>query len=51
MKKENILLWGLVSLFAILMSIPFLVPNTGFIALFGILPLLCMDRIATLLFK
>ena len=51
MKKENILLWGLVSLFAILMSIPFLVPNTGFIALFGILPLLCMDRIATLLEK
>ena len=48
MKKENIVLWGLVMLFAVMMSIPFLVPHTGFLALFGIVPLLCMDRIATL---
>ena len=48
MKKENIVLWGLVMLFAVMMSVPFLVPHTGFIALFGIVPLLCMDRIATL---
>ena len=51
MKKENILIWGLVALFAILMSIPFLVPHTGFIALIGLIPLLCMERIATLLEK
>ena len=51
MKKENILMWGLVALFAILMSIPFLVPHTGFLALFGIIPLLCMDRIATIMEK
>lgn len=48
MKKENIVLWGLVMLFAVMMSVPFLVPHTGFLALFGIVPLLCMDRIATL---
>lgn len=48
MKKENIVLWGLVILFAMMMSVPFLVPHTGFLALFGIVPLLCMDRIATL---
>lgn len=51
MKKENILLWGLVLLFAILMSIPFLVPHTGIIASFGLIPLLCMDRVADMLEK
>lgn len=48
MKKENILLWGLVLLFAVLMSLPFLIPGAGFVALFGFVPLLCMDRIASL---
>lgn len=48
MKKENIVIWGLIMLFAVMMSVPFLVPHTGFLALFGIVPLLCMDRIATL---
>lgn len=43
-----LLLWILVLLFAVLMSVPFLVPHCGFIALFGFIPLLCMDRIATL---
>lgn len=47
MKRENILLWGLVVLFAALMSIPFLIPHTGFLALFGLVPILCMERIAT----
>ena len=51
MKKENMLLWGLVLLFAVMMSVPFLIPHTGFIALFGIVPLLCMDRIADILGK
>ncbi len=46
MKKENILIWTLIALFAILMSIPFIVPHTGFLALFGLIPLLCMERIA-----
>lgn len=43
-----LLLWILVLLFAVLMSIPFLVPHCGFLALFGFIPLLCMDRIASL---
>ena len=47
MKRENILLWGLVGLFALLVSIPYLIPHTGFIALFGLVPILCMERIAT----
>ena len=51
MKKENILLWGLTVLSAVLMSIPFLVPNTGFLSLIGLVPLLCMERIATILQK
>ena len=42
------IIWGLVLLFAVMMSIPYLVPHTGFLALFGIIPLLCVERIATL---
>ena len=37
-----------VILFVSLMSLPFLVPHTGALALIGIVPLLCMERIATL---
>jgi len=48
MKNRTILLWGLTFLFAVLMSVPFLVPHCGFFALFGFVPLLCMDRVATL---
>ena len=51
MKKENILIWGLVIMFAILMSVPFIIPHTGFLALIGIVPLLCMERIASMLEK
>ncbi|MBQ7811677.1 MAG: apolipoprotein N-acyltransferase [Bacteroidales bacterium] len=51
MKKENILLWGLVLLFAVLMSVPYLIPHTGLLALIGFVPLLCMDRIADMLGK
>ncbi len=47
-KNQKLLLWGLVLLFAVLMSLPFLVPHCGFFALFGFVPLLCLDRIATL---
>ena len=51
MKRENILLWGLAVTFAIIMSFPFIVPHTGWMALFGIVPLLCMERVATMLKK
>lgn len=46
--KENIIIWGLIVLFAVMMSIPFIVPHTGLLALFGIIPLLCMERVAEL---
>ena len=42
------ILMGLSVISAVLMSIPFLVPHTGFLSLIGLVPLLCMDRIATL---
>ena len=48
MKRDNILLWGLVLLFAVMMSVPYIVPHTGWMALFGIVPLLCMERIASM---
>ena len=51
MKKENILIWGLIIAFALLMSAPFIIPHTGFLALVGIVPLLCMERIASMLEK
>ena len=51
MKKDNMFLWGMVVLFALLMSVPFIVPHTGFLALFGIVPLLCMERIASIMEK
>lgn len=38
----------LVLLFVVLMSVPYLVPHTGMLSLFGLVPLLCMERIATL---
>lgn len=46
--KENIIIWGLIVLFAVMMSIPYLIPGTGMISLLGIVPLLCMERIASL---
>ena len=51
MKKENMLIWGLVVLFALMMSAPFIIPHTGVLALFGLVPLLCMERIASQLGK
>ena len=47
--KNTTLLFALFSvLFALMMSLPFLVPHLGFLALTGLIPLLMMDRIATL---
>ena len=45
------LIWGLVVLFAVMMSVPFLIPHAGLLALFGFIPLLCMERIADALGK
>lgn len=45
--NQKILMTGLLLLFVVLMSIPYLVPHTGALALFGLVPLLCLDRIAS----
>ena len=47
-KHTNFLFAGFSIAFALLMSLPFLVPHMGFVALFGFLPLLMMERIAAL---
>ncbi len=47
MKHKYLILWSLSALSSILLSIPFLVPGTGILSLIGLVPLLCMDRIAT----
>lgn len=44
--KNNRIIWVLTALFAVLMSVPWLVPHTGFLALVAFVPLLCADAIA-----
>lgn len=46
--KRNYIMSGLILAFVILMSLPFLVPHAGVLALFGLVPLLCMERIGTM---
>ena len=47
MKKRKLTLALLAALFGVLMSWPYLVPHAGAVALFGWVPLLCMERLAT----
>lgn len=42
------MIWGLILLFAIMMSMPFLLPHCSWMALLGFVPLLCAERILTL---
>ena len=46
MKKLDLMFLILTLLFAVLMSVPFLVPHTGMLALFGFVPLLVMETVA-----
>lgn len=46
-KTEKKTMAVLVLLFALMMSVPFLIPHCGWVALLGFVPLLCMDKIAT----
>ncbi len=46
MKNRNILFAALTAAFVFLMSLPFLIPHMGWTALIGLIPLLCMERIA-----
>ena len=48
MNRRNMFLAALVFLFVLLMSLPFLVPHLGVLALFGFVPLLCMERVASM---
>ena len=45
--KHNAMLWLLVILSSLMLSMPFLVPHTGFVALFAFVPLLAAEQIAT----
>ena len=46
MRNIRLTLWISALTFAILMSVPFLVPHLGWVALFGFVPILMMDAIA-----
>ena len=46
MRKPYGAMWILVLLSAVLMSLPWLVPHCGFLALIGLVPLLCAERVA-----
>ena len=46
MRKLNLTLLILTLSFAVLMSVPFLVPHMGWVALLGLVPLLLMDEVA-----
>lgn len=47
MKQTNKLIIALLAAFVLLISIPFLVPHTGFLALVAFVPLLCAERVAS----
>ena len=47
MRKPYGAMWILVLLSAVLMSLPWLVPHCGFLALIGLVPLLSAERVAT----
>ena len=46
--RETLLIWGLIALFAVMMSMPFLLPYCSWMALLGFVPLLCAERMLTL---
>ena len=46
MKNRTVVLLALAAGFVLLMSVPFLVDGCGWLALFGFVPLLCMERVA-----
>ena len=46
--RETLIIWGLILLFGIMMSMPFLLPHCSWLALVGFVPLLCAERLLTL---
>lgn len=47
MKHQKLTIWLLSLLSAVLLSLPWLVPHTGMVALFALVPLLCAEYMAT----
>ena len=47
MKRQTLIFASLILGFTLLMSLPWLVPHMGWTALFGLLPLLILERLAT----
>ncbi len=43
-KKNKVIIWGLILLFAILITIPFIIPHCGFISLFAFIPLFFLEN-------
>ena len=48
MKNRTVLMLCLAACFVLLMSVPFLVEGCGWMALLGFVPLLCMERVASM---
>ena len=46
--KQNRLVVLLLLIFSVLMSVPFLVPSMGAVALIALIPLLCAERLASI---
>lgn len=46
--RETLMIWGLIFLFSVMMSLPFLLPGCSWMALVGFVPLLCAERLLTL---
>ncbi len=46
--RETLMIWGLILLFSVMMSMPFLLPHCSWMALVGFVPLLCAERLLTL---
>lgn len=47
-KKTKLAIWGLIVLFAAMMSTAFLVPGLGFMAILGFTPLFCAEKLCRL---
>ena len=47
-RREKRMMTALTLCFALMMSVPYLIPHMGWLSLFGLVPLLCMERIGTI---
>ena len=47
-RREKRMMTALTLCFALMMSVPYLIPHMGWLSLLGLVPLLCMERIGTI---